>query len=380
MKYLFLFLFSLLAIKTVAQQSTKVNDALLLEYYQGQRFADARNYLKEIYPEPINDIKVLSRLAYTSQMTGLLADAEGYYQRVYDKDTTNQTVLYNIAGINQQRGNITKAEIYYKRFLLKDSSNFGVYKQLAILSREKFDIANQLYYLQKANKINPTESEVASDLSDKYVQLKQLPQAEKVLSLAMAADTQNVILLQSLLKLYSAQKKRPETIKTGEQLLQLGDNSLPTLSKLGIAYYEIKNYLCGIETLLSLPEVMQNETTCYFTAVCYKQLKDQKKAIFYFKKAIQLSLSPNVDTYYSEMADSYEMINQFKMAQSAYQKALFYNEKPLTFYFLANLYDGKLKDKKNALKYFRKYVNSHPDEKQQSYLTYSLSRITALKH
>jgi tetratricopeptide (TPR) repeat protein len=378
MKYMAILTLICWCLQASAQQSAKADYALLLDYYQNQHFADAVNYLKGIYPEPINDVKVLSQLAYTSQMAGKLPDAEGYYQRIYEQDTTNKSILYNIAGINQRRGNIAKAETYYKKFIAKDSTNFLVYKQLAQISDEKADITSQFYYLQKANKLNPTEPDIASDLSDRYVLLKQLASAKKVLNAAIIADPENIILQQSLLKINYADNKWPEAIKTGEQLLLLGDSSTATVSKLGRAYYQAKYYQCGIAILTTIPALNQTETTTYYIGICYKQLKDQKNAIVYLNKAIALSLSTNIDTYYNEMADSYEIINLFKKARDAYQRGLLFNEKPLTFYFLANLYDIKLKDKKSALKYFKKYMTSKPDEKQQTYIAYSKSRIAAL--
>lgn len=75
-----------------AQQAAKIDNALLLDYYQNQRFMDAANYLKKTFPEPITDAKILAQLAYTSQMANKLVDAEGYYQRIYNLDTTNQEV------------------------------------------------------------------------------------------------------------------------------------------------------------------------------------------------------------------------------------------------------------------------------------------------
>src|ERR1700753_1789440 len=87
------------------QQTRKADEALLLEYYQNQRFSDAADYLKKTYPEPVGDMKVLTQLAYTSQMAGKLADAESYYQRIYNIDSTNTTVLFNLGAINIRRGN-----------------------------------------------------------------------------------------------------------------------------------------------------------------------------------------------------------------------------------------------------------------------------------
>lgn len=365
-----------LCLLTLPAFSQQVNDALLLDYYQSQRYAEAAGYLKTVYSEPINDQKVLSRLAYTSQMAGKLTDAEGYYQRILNSDSTNTAILYNLAALNQRRGNNSKAEVYYKKIISKDTTDFQSYKQLATISHNKADIVSQLVYLQKANTLNQIDFDVASDLSDLYVTLKQLPQAEKVLTLAIAADPENIILLQSLLKLTYAQKKWMQVIKAGEQLLQLGDPSQNL--KLGIAYYNSKNYLCGLETLLAIPEPVQNETTVYFTAACYKQLKEQKKAIFFFKKAIKLSLSPSTATFYNEMADSHQQLEQLKTAEELFKKGLLYDQQPLAYYSLAILYDTKLKSLKNALLYYKKYLASKPDEADKDQIEYSKNRVAAL--
>src|SRR5260221_7737110 len=108
-----------------AQETSKINDALLLEYYQNQRFEDAANYLKTNYPEPVTDIKILSSLAYASAMAGKLPEAEDYYQRIYATDTTNTSILFNLGSINVRRGNSMKAITYYKKILLRDSANFN---------------------------------------------------------------------------------------------------------------------------------------------------------------------------------------------------------------------------------------------------------------
>lgn len=372
-RILYLITLSLLTLPAFSQQ---VDDALLLDYYQNQRYAEAASYLKSVYSEPVNDPKVLSRLAYTSQMAGKLPDAEGYYQRILNNDSTNTAVLYNLASLNQRRGNNNKAEVYYRRIISKDTTDFQVYKQLAIISHKKADMIGALVYLQKANKLNPTEFDVASDLSDLYITLQQLPQAEKVLNIAIAADPENIVLLQSQLKLAYAQKKWLQVIKTGEQLLGLEDNTQRL--KLGIAYYNAKNYICGLETLMAIPDDNQNESTSYFIAASYKQLKDQKTAIKYFKKAAKLSISESTDTYYNEMADSYQQLEQYESAEAMFKKGLLYDQKPMTYYAIATLYDSKLKQPKNALLYYKKYLAEKTDETQKEYVAYSKSRVIAL--
>ncbi|WP_377115774.1 tetratricopeptide repeat protein [Mucilaginibacter litoreus] len=364
---------------TFAQRALKLNNAILLEYYQNQKFAEAADYLKKTYQEPVIDVKALSQLAYTSNMAGRLTDAEAYYQRIYSIDSTNTGVLFSLGSINLRRGNNIKAENYYRQIIARDSTNFMVYKQLAKLSDGRNDIPNRIAYLQKANQLNPTEPDVASDLSNLYVAIKLTQQAEKVLSKAIEADQENIVLLNSLIKLQYAQKKWPETIATGLKLVQNGDNSGEVLSKVGIAYYNIKNYECALAALLGIDKIAQNETSYYFTALAYKALKDQHMAILFLEQALKDGITPNAGAYYGEIADSNEKLKRYISAVKSYQKGLQFEESPMMYYALANVYDTYLKDKKNAVKYYKKYLSGKPPvEKQQAYIDYSKSRIVIL--
>ncbi|MGI4022949.1 MAG: hypothetical protein ACRYFA_15710 [Janthinobacterium lividum] len=93
----------------VKAQQSSFNDAQLIDFYQNQRFAEAAAYLKNSFPEPITDLKVLSRFAYANQMAGKLPEAESYYLRIYNQDSTSIPVLLNLASIQARRQNNTKA-------------------------------------------------------------------------------------------------------------------------------------------------------------------------------------------------------------------------------------------------------------------------------
>jgi tetratricopeptide (TPR) repeat protein len=367
------------SLMSFAQETHKIDDALLLDYYQTQRFGEAADYLKKSYAEPITSTKALGQLAYTSNMAGRLADAEGYYQRIYAIDSTNTPILYSLGSLNLRRGNNTKAEAYYKRIIARDTTNFMVYKQLAQISHDRNDMPSYINYLQKANKLNPAEPDVAADLSDMYVAIKFNDQAEKVLSLAIAADPENIVLLKSQMNVQYSQKKWPETISTCLKLMDNGDLSGFVLIKLGVAYYNTKSYECSVSALLSIGAKEQNETSYYYTALGYKALKDQPMAIFYLSKTINEAISPNTASYYGEVADSNEKLFRYKKAAAAYQKSLQFEETPLIYYSLASLYDSNLKDKKSAVKYYKKYLALKPPvNKQKNYIDYSKSRLHAL--
>jgi len=376
--YLFLFLFLSIPHPVFSQETPQIDNALLLDYYQNQHFDLASAYLKKNCPEPVHDLKILKALAYCAQMNGKLPEAESYYERIFAIDSTSTSVLYSLGSINLRRGNSLKAEAFYKKIILRDSTNFIVYKQLAKLSMDKNDIPSTINYLQKANRLNPQEPDIASDLADLYISLKLYPSAEGVLNMAIIADTDDMTLLESLAKLEYSQKKWPETASTCEQLIQLGNASGAILTKLGIAYYNMNDYKCSIEIFAEIADNEQTETTFYYTAACYKELKDYNKAITYFQKTIDAGISTNINSYYTEIADTYETIKNFKSAAFAYQKALQFDETPITLYSLANLYDAEVKDKKTAIKYYKKYLAANPPKTQQNYITYVDSRVKIL--
>lgn len=363
-----------------AQQTEKSGDALLLEYYQNQRFADALDYIKKANPEPVTDAKVLSSLAYTSQMAGKLADAEGYYLRIYQKDSTSISLLYNLGNLNLRRGNNGKALVYFKKILEKDSSNFNVYKQLATISYNIGNLKADSNYLQKANQINPIDPDVAADLAMIFINQKSYPKADTIVSKALAADTANLLLLNQKAIINYKLERFPQTISLCQQLMFGGAMSSEVINMLGASYFMVKRY----KECISAFEILEtnktaSETSFYYTAMSYKALNDQEKAIEYLNKAIKSAISSNVDSYYAEMGDSYDKLHRLNKAVNAYQKSLLYDSKPMiTYYVLANLYDSELKNKVLAVKYYREYIKANPPQKQNTYLTYAKSRLKEL--
>lgn len=380
--YVLPILFLIVSIASYGQQTDKSGDALLLEYYQNQRFADALDYLKKVNPEPVIDAKVLSSLAYTSQMAGKLADAEGYYLRIYQKDSTSISLLYNLGNLNLRRGNNGKALVYFRKILQKDSTNFNVYKQLATISYNTGDLKADSGYLQKANQINPIDPDVASDLVTIFINQKNYPKADTIVSKALVADTANLLLLHQKAIVNYRLEKFQQTITICQPLILGGAASNDVINMLGISYFMVKRY----KECISAFEIMEanktaSETSYYYTAMSYKALHDQDKAIIYLNKAIKEAISSNVNSYYSEIGDSYEKIHKLNQAVNAYQKSLLYDSKPMiTYYVLANLYDSELKNKAIAAKYYRKYIKANPPQKQNTYLTYAKSRLRELSH
>ncbi len=361
-----------------AQNAVNYDKEKLLEYYQSQRYADAAQYLQTLYPEDTKDIKALNQIAYCYMMARKLPEAEKNYLKIIEQQPNSLPVLFNLANINLRRGQSLKAGTYYEQIIKLDSTNFDAYKQLAGFYTNDID-SQKIVYLTKANRINPTEADVALDLATAYKKLKKYEPAYQLLTIAITADTGNLLLQQARLPIAIQLKKYKEVIITGEKLLTGGVEG-GVIKDVGMAYFYLKNYEKAIDYFKMLEVISaQNESSLYYTSLSYRNLNNYRLATEYAKKTIEEGISLNTTSYYLLLGGIYEINNQFLSAASAYKRGLTFKENGNIYYRLGILNEFRFKQTKSALTYYKLYLKSKPDiavEKEQ--IDYSKDRITAL--
>mgnify|MGYP003914635921 CR=1 FL=1 len=378
MKYFYSLCFLLFLILPASGQTLNTGDQeKLLEYYQSQRYYDASKLLQRTFGEDPQDLKAISMLAYASNMAGNLKLAERQYTKLNQADPRNIAVLFSLAGIHSKRGNDDKATSFYQQVLAIDSNNFRALKLIASIADHPDD---RLKYLKRASKVNPLDGDIAYDLAIDLNRLKQQTEAYQVLDEAYQADTSNYMLLKAKLPLCISLKRLNEAQQTGDKLLQNGDSSSYVINSMGRLAMEKKDY----KKAIGLFKVLENrtevsESSLYYTAICYDKLKDVKNARIYIKATIEASISPNVSSYYNFLAYTHESAGAYKAANAAYLRSLQYGNNIEVYYSLGLLNDLKLKNKTAALRYYRQYLKSKPDEKSSmENISYVKSRITAL--
>ncbi len=377
MKSLYIsFLFLIITKFCIAQQAV-LDKEKLLEFYQSQRYAEAAAYLSSIYPTETSDVKVLGQIAYCNMMAGKLVDAEKNYQKVNELQPKQIPVLFSLANINSRRGNKKSATTYLQEIVALDSTNFNAYKRLG----DYTDSLNlKIQYLQKANKLNNTEADVAYDLAAAYRKLKLLQPAYDVLKIAIAADSGNFVLQQALLPVANQLNKYNEVVNVGEKLLQNGADA-NVVADVAKAYFFLKNYKKAITLYQMLEKTeMQTESTLYYTALCFRELKNYDQATSYAKQTITEGISPNTAAYYNLLGGIYEEKQLFTAASNAYKKGLEYQINKNSYYRLGLLYDLKLKQTKSALAYYNLYLkNKDLDKDDAPQVEYIKGRLSELK-
>ena len=380
MKQLFVFFAILFTCQLgIAQSKPGIDREKLLDYYQGQRYAEAAAYLQSYYKEDTQDIKALSQMAYANIMAGKLAEAEKYYITLNTLQPNNIPTLFSLAGISSRRGNVEKAKTYYLEVLKNDSTSFSAYKQLADLDREGISLVRN-HYLEKANALMPADADVAFDLCEIYFKMNFFDKAKLVLEPALAADSSNLKLLKMKMPISMAGRNYPEAIKTGHLLLNYGDSSTFVLNNLAKSYFLSLDYPNALKYFLIIKDkAFDNEGLYYNIGLSYRGVKDFKNAIPYLEKAIKEGISPKIATYYGLLGDSYEGVNQNETANKAYKKGLQFENNGSLLYNIALVYETKLNDKKNAVNYYDQYLKTINPKEQPKLISFIKNKIEELK-
>ena len=368
-----------LSLAGYAQNTSAVDKEKLFDFYQTQRYADAAQYLKGVYGEEVNDFKTLSQIGYCFLMAGNNVEAEKFYSKAYTLQPQNLPILFSLGSINNKRGNTEKAKLYYGEIVKIDSNNFNVYKLLANLYSSPKDDSLKLIYLLKANQINPLEGDVATDLAEAHAAYQQYEKAYDVLNIAIKGDSDNLVLQRAKLPIANQLKKYDEVITSGEKLLKDGADA-GVIKDVAKAYYYTRMYQKSIDLFKQLElAAMENEATLYYTSLSYRALKNYPQAAIYTRKTIDEAISPNTSSYYSLLGLVYEENNQLALASTAYKKGLQFKATATLYYRLAVFYDTRLKQEKNALKYYNLYLKSKPsltNDKEE--IKFSKDRIAQL--
>ncbi|MDQ1141962.1 tetratricopeptide repeat protein [Pedobacter agri] len=231
-------LFSLQALGQA--QTGAIDKEKIFDLYQNQRYAEAGEYLKTSYGSETTDLKALTQIGYCFLMAGNNVEAEKYYAKADAIQPGNLPILFSLASINTRRGNTEKAKLYYGNIVKLDSNNFIVYKLLANLYLSDKD-SLKMVYLLKANKLVPTDGDVAADLAAVHSVYQNYDRAYEVLNVAIKADPENLVLQRTKLPIANLLKKYDEVIASGESLLK--DNKDASVIKdLAKAYYYTKKY------------------------------------------------------------------------------------------------------------------------------------------
>lgn len=157
------------------------------------------------------------------------------------------------------------------------------------------------------------------------------------------------------------------------------DSNLLLQKIVGIAYFHQKEYDKTIHFLENVIEIeKESDILHYYLGLSYRETKQYERAQQALEKSIDYAISDNLENYYTQLAVSYEEAGNHLKAIHFYQAAYKSTRDRILLYHLARNYDIYYQDKRTALDYYERYLDTE-DTANQLYQNYSKHRIEELK-
>jgi len=320
-------------------------------------------------------LETLQYKGYCYHQLGNYNEAIDAYTNILKSDPLNRRAwlaLGQLYGRMKQYGESFNA---YRKLIEMDSLNSYYYKQYAFVALEADAQDAAIASLQKALELNPTDIESTTKLAELLVDGEQPEMAEEILTNVLTRTSSPHLRL-LLAKAQMDGKKYKEAIQTTTELMT--NDTLPAHARiLGASHYKLGHSEEAIPWLKFMLEAgFKGEWIYYYIGAAYQELNKQDSAIVYFNKAVKKGTSQYMNSYFVQLATSYEAKSNFKMAIKYYKAAYRESRVGILLYHLACTYDVYYKDKAPALAYFKRYLES--DDTIQAAREYSQHRVDQL--
>ena len=153
---------------------------------------------------------------------------------------------------------------------------------------------NALFSLNKAQKINPKNSETYFAKSNIYLKISKLENAKTALETALRIESNNYRAIFQLGNIFLIEKNYSEAIKLFDKSVQIKPDFWQAINNQGLAYFEKNNINQSIKLFERAISIEDNAEPLLGLASCLR-IKDIKLALQLAKKA--LNKNPNYVNY-----------------------------------------------------------------------------------
>jgi tetratricopeptide (TPR) repeat protein len=351
-----------------------------MELMNAFQFKQAQDLLSQCYIEYPNDVQYLSKLAYCYFQSGRYKDSRMFYGEVLKNDSLNTNAISTLGSIYERESNYPQAQKQYQKLIEIDSTNSYYFKRAGYTALRLGNVLAGIGYFLRAHDISEHDIEVIDQLVTIYLSLGELDYAETLLKKGLYLDAKNIKLLHNKARLNQKRKNHEAVIEAIEAAMEQGDTSNYYQMMIGVAYLQVDSVDKSIFHLESIvAREKDTEHTHHYLGLAYREKREIDKSIEHLKKAIELGISTKIDIYHSDLGSILETEYQYKEAAHHFEKALEYTGKAEYLFHLARNCDLYYKDKKIALKYYKRYLATS-DKKYKDYTQQRIEQLKEIVH
>ncbi len=328
----------------------------VMDYLQNQQFEELINYLAPAVAGDSSNLQWLGWIGYASYMNDNIAAAKKYYAQMWRIDSNNLAANQYLA-ILQANSNPPAALRFTAALLQLQPGKALHYRNMADLFRKINQKDSALFYYSCAYQLSPNDNKIAAGYSETLIDKKMYSAADSIIEKGLAMDSLNIPLLKLRIRSAYETKNYPLLLLPGERLVRLGEVATGSLTKLAIAYYNLKGYAGCIRVCewLQSNEV-DDESVYYYEARAQARLNHFNESNELLQRCLDKAISKTAELYYYTLGENGEAMQKFGLAVKQYDTAYYLFKNPLMKYYAARLYETSLKNEPLARKYFRQYL------------------------
>jgi len=286
-------------------------------------------------------------------------EALGFYQQAYDKEDTYETRT-KLADCCYRRADYRKTAELLK-LIPEDSLSHDAFRQLAYSYQKQGDVDSYIYWAEQLVNRYPHDGEMVAGLTLALVQKNQAWKGLKYGLDYCAYDSNNMLVNRAVADALFLDRQFPEAATCYESLLQQGDSTFNAFYSAGMCYAQIDSLELAYERLSAAFHLsqMQHAGCAYRLGVVCVDTKRYPEGLGYLNLAKEL-MRPDTTIMKAitlSQGEGYYLTHHYPEAVEAWKEHLTYNPSSVaTYYNIANAYAYLLKDREQALEYYRLFL------------------------
>lgn len=362
-------------------QSFSLDKNKVMDFFQQQQYDDAADYLAAFYQSDSGNIQLLQYLGYAYYMNDKYDDAEKYFQKIFLLDSNNITAIQYLASIYKgKKGDETL--FFANRLVRLRPAKASYSRQLAEVFQKMGKKDSALFYFNLAYQLSPGDAKNALGLGWALIDEKGFGRIDSIAKPFLAKDSMNISFLKLLIASAYDSKHYENAIAPGERLMQQGDISIGSLTRVIHCCYNLKLYKECIHVCdyMDSSEIA-DEQVYYYEAMSKAKLKDYINSNELLRTCLSLAISKKAEIYYYGLSENYQALKQLKKALADYDTAYYLFKSPMILYYCGYISEMSTHNKSMAKKYYQKYLRVAKPEtaEEKKAFAYVKEKLTGRK-
>jgi tetratricopeptide (TPR) repeat protein len=346
------------------EKTPKLVDLKVISLKELHKYQEALPYLENLYMQDSSNVERITDLANCYLLLGNFKSAQRLYKKALSQIPGNNYVIQQLANSYFQLDDFEESKKYYLSAYTIDST-FYLARQLGKCYENLDMIDTAIYYYKISLATNPFDFESTYRLANLYKLGAEYSEGIILTDTFLQQDSTNFKILRLSGFLHFLNKSYDISVKRFENCIAIGDVSEFVIKYLGYSYFKTNEFELAKDYLerAYLKDTL-NADLCYTLGLSCDYSVYKKLGIYYLNKTIEL-VTPTPDflsQVYQDLATANTGYYKYNDALDAYLTA--YELTPndtLLIFKIARHYDNWLKDKKTALIYYQKFMDTRPE-------------------